>query len=118
MDVASVAFELHVAHDLLDVNEAGLSLELEFGFFRNGKLQISFEFQRPSRSVQDVGSNIDAVAHLLDIEPNFVGSLRANDIDFGILPGLDFDAAIGHVVNYHDGSSRDAKLFFNALPGA
>src|SRR5271169_483111 len=118
MDVAGIAFELHVAYDLLDVDEARLGLELKFGFFRNGELQIGFKFQRPGRCVQHVGSNVDAVSHLLDIETNFVGSLRADDIDFGILPGLDVDAAIGHVVDYDDGASGYAELLFNALSSA
>src|SRR5271154_2059159 len=118
MDVAGIALELHVPYDLFNVDKTSLCLELKFGFFRNSELQIGFEFQRPSRCVQDVGSNVDAVSYLLDIKANLVGGLRANDIHFGILPGLDFDAAIGHIVNHDDRASRDTKLFFNTLSGA
>ena len=57
-------------------------------------------------------------AVLLDLETNLIGRLRADNIHFGILPGLDFDAAIGHVVNHDDGASSNAELFFNALSSA
>ena len=77
----AIAFELHVAHHLLDVDQAGFRLELKFGFFRNGELQIGFEFQRLRGGVQDVGGNVDAISHLLDFKTNFVGRLRADDVD-------------------------------------
>src|SRR5580698_11476100 len=115
MDVSSVTFELHVTHDLLDVDQARLGLKLELSLFRNGELQIGFELQRLRRSVENVRSHVDAVAHLLDVETNLVGSLRADDVYFGVLPGLNLDAAVGHVMNHDDGPPGNAELLFNAL---
>ena len=64
-----------------------------------------------------LAGNVDAVAHLLYLKTNFVGRLRADDIDFGIFPGFDFDAAIRNIVNHDDRPARDLELLFNVLPG-
>src|SRR5579862_2247993 len=118
MDVTTVALKLHVAHDLLDVNKSRLCFELQLGFFGNGKLQVSLKFESICRRVQNARRNVDAIAHLLDFKANLVGGLRTDHIYFRVLPGLNLDAPIGHVVNYNDGPSRDAELFFNTLPDA
>src|ERR1700688_1691982 len=118
MNVTGIALELHVAHNLLDINQASLGLELELGFLGNGELQVGLEVQQIRPWFQNNGGYVDAIAHLLDFETNFVGSLRTDDVHFGILPGFDLDAAIGHVVNHDDRPYRDAKLLFNTLSRA
>src|SRR5712664_3831056 len=117
VNFACDAFQGHVAHDLLDVNQSRLGLELQLRFFRNSELQISCQLGGLCRGVQNIGGDVDAVAGLLHVEANFVGSLAGENVDFGVFPGFHFDAAIGDVVNYNHWAGIDRKMLFEVLTG-
>src|SRR6266404_148116 len=118
VDVALDAFQSHVAHDLLDIDEAGLGFQLQFGFFGDSELEIGFKLQRMGGGVQNVGGEIDAVADLLHLKANFVGELAGGDVHLGILGRLDFDAAIGDIVNHDDGPAFHGKMLFEMITGS
>src|SRR5882724_680864 len=118
VDVALDAFQSHVAHDLLDIDEAGFGLQLQFGFFGHGELEVGFEFQRLGGGVQNVGGDIDAVADLLHFKANLVRELAGGDVHLGILGRLYFDAAVGDVVNHHDGPALYGKMLFEMIAGS
>src|SRR6202521_4325930 len=79
--IAGDAFQGHVAHDLLDVNESRLRLELQFRFFGHGEQQTSFQLPGLRRGVQNVGGDVDAVTGLLHLENNLAGSLAGHDVN-------------------------------------
>jgi hypothetical protein len=111
--VAGDAFQSHVAHDLLDVDKAGLRFELELGFFGNGQLKIDFGFVGLRFEVHDDGSDVDTVTGLFDVHADFVGGLRGGNDDFRVLRGLHFDAAVADVVNHDDGTPGHGIAFFD-----
>ena len=51
VDIAGDAFQRHVAHDLLDVNEPSLRLKLQLRFFGHGELEIGRQLGGLRRSV-------------------------------------------------------------------
>src|SRR6266850_3472577 len=118
VDVAFDAFQSHVAHDLLDIDEAGLGLQLQFGFFGHTELEVCFEFQGLGGGVQNAGSDIDTIADLLHFKANLVGDLAGGDVHLGIPGRLHFDAAIGDVVNHHDGPALDGKMLLEMITGS
>ena len=116
MNIAAVTFELHIAIDLLDVNQAGFGFELQFRFFGNGELEIGFEFERLRGSIENIGVHVDAVTGLFNVESDLVGRLRTDDVYLvSVFPGLHLDAAAGYVVNDDDRVAGDIELFFDAL---
>ncbi len=71
-----------------------------------------------SRSIQEAGIDVDAIADLLDIKADFVGRLCATTSTSSILPGLHLDAAVGDVVNDDDGMAGDGEMFLYVLSAA
>ncbi len=86
MDVARYALESHVSRDLFDINKAGLGLQLEFGFLRNGQLEIRLRFRGLRGVVEDVCGYVNAVAGLLHVDADFVRCASTADDDFGVFP--------------------------------
>ncbi len=116
VDIAGDAFQGHVAHDLLNVNKPRLRLELQFRFFGHGEQQTGFQLAGLRRGVQNTGGDVDAVTGLLHVKANLVGSLAGEDVHFGVLPGLHFDAAVGDVVDHNYRASVDREMLLEMLP--
>src|SRR5262249_47321212 len=97
----------------LDVDEAGLRLKLQLGFFWNDQLKIDLRIGREGGQVVGGGINVDAIANLLDVQAEFVGWLGCENGDFGVLWGLHFDAAISDVVDNDDRAAGNGIVLFD-----
>src|SRR5271168_3328804 len=115
MDVAGHAFEGHIAHDLLDEDEASLRFELQRGFFGDHQLEIGFRFRGLRAGIEKGGGDVDAVAGLFGFDTDFLGGLGAGEDDFGVAPGFHFNAAIANVLDDHHGPTLDGKVLFKVL---
>jgi hypothetical protein len=118
MNVTIDSRERHVPEDLLDVNQTRLGLDLKFGFFRDGELNVRGEIGDGSRCVKNIGGDLDAVTSLLHIERNLAGTLRSGDDDFRIFPGFHFDAAIVNILNHHKRMAFDGEMLFDPFARA
>jgi hypothetical protein len=84
VDIAGHALQGHVPHDLLDINQTGLSLELKLGFFGDGQLEIGLELVGRRGAIEDGGGHVDAFLDLFGNDADFVGGLRRGDNDFRV----------------------------------
>ena len=118
MNIAGDAFESHVAHDLLDIDQARFAGELQFGFFGHRELQAGGKFHGWCGGIANASGDVNAVTGLFHIKTDFVGGLAGEDVHFGVFPGLHFNAAIGDIVDYDDGTALDGEMFFDVLFGS
>jgi len=81
-----------------------------FEKLKNHQLKIGFEIVGLRRRSQGAGVDIDAIADLLDLDFDLAGSIRAGHHDFGILPGLHFNAAIDNILQDDHGPVLDSKV--------
>jgi len=88
MDIAGDAFQLHIAHDLLDVDQASLGSDLKLGFFRDDEHEIFLKLRSGSGSVEDGCSDVNAIIGLFGFDANLVGELRTDDNDSWVLDDL------------------------------
>src|SRR5215467_9373302 len=98
--VAVYGDQVHIAQNLFHVDQTGLGLDAQLGFFGHGELNIFREFGSLRQIVEDVGCNLDAVVGLLHLDTDLVRGTGSGNHNFGIFPGLHFNAAVRHVLDH------------------
>src|SRR5262249_22110667 len=63
----------HIAQNLFEIDQAGLGLDAQLGYFGHRELNVFREFGSLRQIVDDVGGDLDAVVGLLHFEADFVG---------------------------------------------
>jgi len=105
-------------NDLLDIDQARLGFQLQFGFFGHGELEVRFKFQGWGGEVQNTGSERRCGHRLLHLKANLVGELAGEMSTWAFLEDFNFDAAIGDVVNHDHGPALHGKMLFEMTPGS
>src|SRR6266699_3403325 len=116
--VTGNASQLHVTHNLFDIDQTRLRLEPELGLLGNAQLKTRLDLGRLRRSIQHIGDHVDAVAGLLGLDAHLVRRLNFGEDDFLVFPGLHLDSAVGHVFDDYDRTAFDGEMFFEALSGS
>src|SRR5215813_4818731 len=115
VNVAGDAFELHITHYLLDVNQTALRVDLKLCFFRNDERKILFELGGRRGGIENGGGYVNAVIGLFGFDRDLVGKLRTGDNYFLALGGLHFNATVGDVLNGDDRAPFYREMFFEFL---
>jgi hypothetical protein len=104
-------FESEIAVNAFDDDAAGIGANLEFGFFGNGDDVIRFEIIGARGGIDDLGIHLDARAGLLGINRNALAGLIADDENFLLFPGFNFNVAAGVLQDYDRTTLHGEMLF-------